>query len=277
MTIRVITDSACDIPDAIIHELGIDVVPLSIRFGDEEFVDRRDLTPATFWAKCAASAELPETAAPAPGAFQAAYQRAKDDGAQGVIVIALSADLSATHQSAVLGAQTLDGFPIEIIDSRAVSMAQGLITIAVATAAKSGTDLAALKELALQLVPKTGVVGTINTLDHLIKGGRLKGAKALLGSMLSLKPLLRLKDGVVAEAGRERTRSRALATLVKEMKTAGDLDYLAIVHGDADDVAALESLIADTPVAHPVIIADMGSVVGTHGGPGIIALCWIAK
>jgi DegV family protein with EDD domain len=274
MTIRVITDSACDLPAAMAHELGVDVVPLSIRFGHEEFTDG-ELTPTEFWAKCATSSELPETAAPAPGAFQAAYQRARDAGASGVIVIALSADLSATHQSAVLGAQAMEDFPIAIVDSRAVSMAQGLIVIAVARAAQSGATLAALTTLAQDMVQRTGVVGTINTLEHLIKGGRLKGAKALLGSMLSVKPLLRLTDGLVAEAGKERTRSRALAALAKEMAAAGPLESLAIVHGNANDVDQLVALVADTPVRHPLIVADMGSVVGTHGGPGIVALCWV--
>jgi len=103
--IRVVTDSACDIPEEVARRLNIDIVSLSIRFGDEEFTDRLDLTPEAFWAKCKASKTLPETAAPSPGAFQAAYERAKADNCDGVIVLTLSALLSATNQSAVLGSE----------------------------------------------------------------------------------------------------------------------------------------------------------------------------
>ena len=276
MTIQVITDSACDLPATLADHYNIDIVPLSIRFGNEEFTDRSDLTPAEFWAKCKASKDLPETAAPAPGAFQAAYQRAQAAGATGAIVIALSSDLSATHQSAVLGAQALDdSFPVVVVDSRAVSMAQGLIALAIAKEAAAGADLATLEASAHSLVARTGVAGTINTLDHLIKGGRIGGAKALLGSVLSVKPLLRLENGLVAEAGRERTRSRALASLVKEASAQAPFAYLAVTHGDAADVQVLVDLVKDLPMEHPLIVADMGSVVGTHGGPGIVALCWI--
>jgi DegV family protein with EDD domain len=274
--IRVVTDSACDIPEEIARRLNIDIVSLSIRFGDEEFTDRVDLTPEAFWAKCKASKTLPETAAPSPGAFQAAYERAKTDGCDGVIVITLSALLSATHQSATLGAEAVAGeINVRIVDSKAVSMAQGLMVIDVAEVAATGISLDLLALHAESLVNKVGVVAMLDTLEHLIKGGRVGGARALLGQVLSIKPLLELKDGVVAEAGRQRTRAKALVAIAAVTKTHAPLRRLALVHGASNEVPALEKLVADIATDHPIIVTDMGPVVGAHGGPGIIGLCWI--
>jgi DegV family protein with EDD domain len=274
--IRVVTDSACDIPEEIARRLNIDIVSLTIRFGDEEFTDRVDLSPEEFWAKCKASKTLPETAAPSPGAFQAAYERAKSDNCDGVIVLTLSALLSATNQSAVLGSEALgDALPVRVVDTKAVSMAQGLLVIDVAELAATGADLDQLVAHAESLVPKVGVVAMLDTLEHLIKGGRVGGARALLGQVLSIKPLLELKDGVVAEAGRQRTRSKALVAIAEATKTHAPLKRLALVHGASSEVATLEKLAAGITTENAIIVTDMGPVVGTHGGPGIIGLCWI--
>ncbi len=274
--IRVVTDSACDLPDDIAKRLGIDIVSLNIRFGDEEFVDRVDLTPSAFWAKCKSSKTLPETSAPSPGAFQTAYERAKADGCDGVIVLTLSAGLSATHQSATIAAEAIaDQIDVRVIDTKAVSMAQGLVCIDVAEQAQKGATLDELVTSAEILTTRIGVVAMLDTLEHLVKGGRIGGARALVGQVLSIKPLLELKDGIVAEAGRQRTKAKALTAIAEVTRSHAPLYRLAIVHGDSPDVNHLESLVADIPVATELIVTDMGPVVGTHGGPGIIALCWI--
>jgi DegV family protein with EDD domain len=274
--VRVITDSACDIPEEDARRLDIDIVSLSIRFGDDEFTDRVDLTPNQFWARCKASKTLPETAAPSPGAFQAAYERAKADGCDGVLVLTLSALLSATHQSAVIARDAVgDVIPVRVIDTKAVSMAQGLLAIDVAEFALTGADLDELVERAEALVPKVGVVAMLDTLEHLIKGGRVGGARALLGQVLSIKPLLELKDGVVAEAGRQRTRAKALVAIADVARSHTPLRRIALVHGASSEVKALEALVAQIAADFPLIITDMGPVVGTHGGPGIIAICWV--
>lgn len=274
--IRVVTDSACDIPEEIARRLNIDIVSLSIRFGDEEFTDRVDLSPEEFWAKCKASKTLPETAAPSPGAFRAAYERARTDGCDGVIVLTLSALLSGTNQSAVTGIGELaEPMPVRVVDTKAVSMAEGLLVIDVAELAATGADLDQLVTHAESLVDKVGVVAMLDTLEHFIKGGRVGGARALLGQVLSIKPLLELKDGVVAEAGRSRTRSKALVAIVEVTRTHAPLKRLALVHGASSEVANLQALAAGIATENPIIVTDMGPVVGTHGGPGIIGLCWI--
>jgi DegV family protein with EDD domain len=275
--IRVVTDSASDLPRDVAARLDIDVVPLTIRFADQEFTD---LTPEEFWAKCKDAASLPETSAPSPGAFQSAYERARDAGYEGVIVLTLSSLLSATNQSAALGAEALDGqFPIRVLDTQNVSMGQGLIAIDVAEAARAGEDLDALAARCSAAMNKIGVVATLDTLEHLIKGGRIGGAKALLGQVLSIKPLIDVKAGVVAEAGRQRTRAKALAAVAKAARDHAPLRRLALIHGACSpaDVDALTALVRDIPTAFPLLIADIGPVVGTHGGPGIIGLTWIEE
>ena len=274
--IRVITDSACDVPEEIARKLDIDIVSLTIRFGDEEFTDRVDLSPTQFWAKCKKSKTLPETAAPSPGAFQRAYERAKAEGCDGVIVLTISAALSATNQSAQLAATTVaNQIPIRIVDTKAVSMAQGLMAIEVGELALTGASLDELVDHAEAMKSKVGVVAMLDTLEHLVKGGRIGGARALLGQVLSIKPLLELKDGVVAEAGRQRTRAKALQAIVDVAKSHTPLRRLALVHGDAHDIKTTQDLVAQIPTEFELIVTDMGPVVGTHGGPGIVALCWI--
>jgi DegV family protein with EDD domain len=274
--IRVLSDSACDVPEEIARDLDIDIVSLSIRFGDEEFRDRVDLTPKEFWAKCKKSKTLPETAAPSPGAFQAAYERAKSDGYDGVLVLTLSAALSATYQSAVLASEAAASLiPVRVVDTKAVSMAQGLMAIELAEQARQGLSLDELEQHAQALTSKVGVVAMLDTLEHLVKGGRVGGARALLGQVLSIKPLLELKDGVVAEAGRQRTRAKALTAIAEMAKSHAPLRRLALVHGDSSEVKTLEALAAGIATEFPIVVTDMGPVVGTHGGPGIIALCWV--
>lgn len=274
--VRVISDSSCDLPEEIVRRLDIEIVSLSIRFGDEEFTDRVDLTPGEFWAKCKASKTLPATAAPSPGSFQAAYERAHNNGCDGVIVLTLSAALSATHQAAVLasGAVT-EKIPVRIIDSKAVSMALGLLVLDVAELAQSGATLEQLVEHAEKQLPKVGIIAMLDTLEHLAKGGRVGGARALIGQVLAIKPLLELNNGVVAEAGRQRTRAKALAAISAVARTHTPLRRLAVVHGDSSELKALEALVADIPIEFPLIIADMGPTVGTHGGPGIIGISWL--
>lgn len=278
LRIRVVTDSASDLPEEVARRLDIDVVSLSIRFGDEEFIDRVDLTADQFWAKCKASKTLPETAAPSPGAFQAAYQRAADDGCDGVIVVTLSALLSATFQSAVLAADAVaDSIEVRVIDTRNVAIGQGLIAVELAELAANGADLDQLEERARVVMSHSGVVATLDTLEHLIKGGRVGGAKALLGQVLAIKPLVELREGVVEEAGRQRTRAKALAAVAATARAQAPFRRLALLQGacSESDVNTLRALIDDLATEYPLVLSEVGPVVGTHGGPGIIGLAWI--
>jgi DegV family protein with EDD domain len=165
--------------------------------------------------------------------------------------------------------------PIRIIDTKAVSMAQGLLVIDVAELARSGASLDRLVERAEFLLPRVGVCAMLDTLEHLVKGGRVGGARALLGQVLSIKPLLELKNGLVAEAGRQRTRAKALGAIAAVARSHAPLRRLAVVHGDVHDINSFAGLVADIASEYPLVVTDMGPVVGTHGGPGIIGICWV--
>ena len=266
---RAVRDGAAD--------LGIVVVPLSIRFGDEEFTDCVDLTPADFWAKCASSSALPETAAPSPGAFVAAFTAARDAGATGVVCLTISAELSGTYQSALTAAESLGDFDVAVIDTRAVTMAEGFLTIAAAEAARDGASVASIVELTAANIGRIGVIGSLDTLEHLKKGGRVGSAQALLGSVLAIKPLLELKDGKVGEAGRQRTRAKAISHLAKAILDGAPYARLAVAHGSAPDLDVLMAKIDGVECDSPIVVTEIGSVVGTHGGPGIIGICWMDR
>jgi DegV family protein with EDD domain len=275
--VRIITDSASDLPQSEADRLGIDVVSLTIRFGAEEFLDR-DLSPAEFWSKCASSPTLPETSAPSPGAFQEAFERAAAQGCDGIVVVTLTSLLSATFSSATLAAEAVKGkIPVSVIDTRAVTMSEGLLTIELGEMAQSGKSMEEIVARGNQLVPELGVIATIDTLEHLIKGGRLGGAKAFLGQILSIKPILAVREGIVAEAGKARTRSKALATLAQVARDAGPIRRISVIHSQCPDTQTLIDLVSDIPTKYPLVIADMGSTIGTHGGPGIIGVAWIRE
>jgi DegV family protein with EDD domain len=273
--IRIVTDSSCDLPEAIVSEHGIRVVPLTIRFGDEEFIDREQLTPSEFWTKCAASSTLPETAAPAPGQFELAYRELLAEGATGIVVIALSSKLSATMQSAQVAARAVaEDVDVRIVDSRSISLGAGTIAIAAARAAAAGASLAEVEALANDLVGRTHVFGALDTLDNLKKGGRIGSAAALLGSALAIKPIIEVRDGEVTQAGKQRTRSKALKHLAGVLGSwPGEIHDLAVLSAACDDADQFIDMLR----AHydgPIVVGEIGPVIGTHAGPGTIGFAF---
>ncbi|HZT66171.1 MAG TPA: DegV family protein [Acidimicrobiales bacterium] len=270
--IRVVTDSACDLPDDLVRELGIDIVPLTIRFGDEELVDRRDLTPTEFWERCRSGA-LPETAAPSPGAFQEAYERAASEGAPGVVVVTLSSALSATWQAARTAADAVAGrIPVRVIDSQALTVAQGLIVLSAARAAAAGKALDDVAGAVEDLVPRTRLYGTLDTLDYLRRGGRVGGAQAFFGTMLSIKPIVQIVHGKVEAESRQRTRSRALRYLVDKVREAGEIEHLAVLNAAAPDIETFLDMVGEVYPRDRIVVGDVGPVIGTHTGPGTVGV-----
>ena len=271
MTVRIVTDSACDLRGDEVAHYGIEVVPLSIRFGDREYVDREELSVTEFYRLLAASDTLPETAAPAPGKFDAAFRRQLDAGATGIVCIDLSAALSATMQSAQTAAdnlrQEMPDVVVHVVDSRSITAGLGSIVIA---AAQMGVDGATAEEIVAAvegISDRTQVYGTLDTLDNLKKGGRIGGAQALLGSMLSIKPILDLSSGEVEEAGKQRTRKKALGWLRDKLVEVGPVENLAVMHGDAPDIDDFLAMISDIVDLDSIRIEKIGPVIGTHGGP----------
>ena len=269
--VAIVTDSSCDLPAALVEELGITIVPLTVRFGSTEFVDRVDLGPKEFWARCAEASVLPETAAPSPGAFEAAYRRAAESGADGVVAITLSGELSATFQAASLAAKATGDVPVQVVDSRSVSMGLGMIVVDAARRAAAGAGPEEIAAAATDAAGRTRVYAALDTLENLRKGGRIGGAKALLGSVLSIKPIIEVVDGKVEEAGKQRTRARALAHLVERVRAAGAVSDLAVMHADCPDV---DKVVAELqPLSPtPIVVGDIGAVIGAHAGRGTIGV-----
>lgn len=275
MSIRIVTDSSCDLPQSLADELGITIVPLSVRFGDVEYIDRTTITSDEFWEKCAASPVLPETAAPPPGAFEDAYRNLKSAGATGIVVISLSSQLSATMQSAELAARAVASeIGVTVIDSRNASMGLGLTVLECAERARAGASAEEVVALANDLIPRTHVFGALDTLDNLKKGGRIGGAKAMLASALSIKPLIEVRDGLVAEAGKQRTRSKALAFLIDVVQQRkGQIERLGILHAKCADIDNFVSMVK-AEYSGDVIVSDIGAVIGTHAGQGTIGVAF---
>jgi DegV family protein with EDD domain len=276
--VRVVTDSACDLTKERAAELGVEVVPLSIRFGDEEYTDGVDLSVEQFYEKLAASEALPETAAPAPGAFADAFRKAKAEGADSVICINLSSDLSATLQSAQNAAEAVkDDLPVRVVDSRSITAGLGTQVRLATEAAAGGASLDELVALVEDLAGRTKVYGCLDTLDNLKKGGRIGGAQHLLGSMLSIKPIVDVSSGKVEEAGKQRTRKKALAFMRDLVFEHDEVENLCVYHGAAPDLDDFLDLIEERFPRDEVELGTIGPVIGTHGGPRVIGVTFQAS
>ncbi|MCX6515799.1 MAG: DegV family protein [Actinobacteria bacterium] len=276
MTVRIVTDSSCDLPQAMADALGIRIVPLSVRFGDTEYIDRTTITATEFWSKCAASATLPETAAPSPGSFEETYRSLAAEGATAIVVVALSSDLSATMQSAELAARAVaPGIDVRIVDSRNASMGLGLTVLACAELAKTGASADEVVSRAHSVIPRTRVFAALNTLDNLKKGGRIGGAKAMLATVMSIKPLISITNGLVEEAGKQRTRSKALAHLVDILRNQEvPIERLSILNAQCSDIDAFVAMVKEVYTGE-IIVGDIGAVIGTHAGQGTIGIVFL--
>jgi len=273
--VRVVTDSACDLPTDLANEHRITIVPLTIRFGDEELTDGLELGADEFWRRCRSTTALPETAAPSPGAFQTAYAAAADGGADEILCLTLSSGVSATYQSALAGAEALgDRLPVKVVDSRSLTMGQGLLCLEAAELAAGGAELSDIVSHVEKLIERTKVYGVLGTLDHLQRGGRVGGAAALLGSLLSIKPVIQVAGGVVEQESKQRTRSRALEYLVAKCRADAPLRRIALCDGASEDFDAVAAKLREVETAHPLVVTNLGPVVGTHAGPGSIGLCY---
>ncbi len=278
MTVRIVTDSACDLSDADLEEWGIGLVPLSIRFGDEEFVDRTELSTNEFYSRLARSTDLPETSAPSPGAFAAMFNSMADDGAEAVVCINLSEALSATIQAARTAASSDDvTIPVHVVNSKSVTGGLGSIALSCAKAAREGMGAEDIVALAEDLRDRTRIYATLDTLENLKKGGRIGGAQAAFGAMLSIKPLLDLSSGEVVAAGKQRTRKKSLAWVREQIENAGEVENLAILHSNATDIDDFLSTLSHIPAVSTARTDIIGAVIGTHGGPGIIGITYQVK
>lgn len=270
MTVRIVTDSACDLPDELVEAHGIEIVPLNIRFGDEEYVDRFELDVASFYDKLAGHEVLPETSAPAPGRFAEAFEKQAAAGADTVICINLASGLSATMESAQQAAKSVD-VDVRVVDTLSVSGAIGLACVEAAEAAEAGQSADDIVAMLEEKAPRTRIYGALNTLENLKKGGRIGNAQALLGNMLAIKPILAIYNGSVEEASKQRTRKKALAWM-RDRALADDVEDLMVLNGMAPDYDEFVDSLAPRYTRDDLYLAMIGPVIGTHAGPGVIGI-----
>ena len=277
MAVRVVTDSACDLPQEVCDGHGIAVVPLTIRFGEQEFIDRVELSNAEFWDKLRASSALPETAAPSVGAFEETFRSLADGGADGIVCVCLSSNLSATLQSAQLAAKALEGVcPIAVIDSKSASMGIGSLALHAAQRAAAGADFDTIVAEVEDRRDRQRVIALVDTLEYLRKGGRIGGAQALVGSALSIEPIIEVIDGKVEQAGKVRTRSKALRFLLDKVKES-PIETLNVMHSQAPDVSEFVEQVRPLIPGIDVVVGEIGPVVGVHTGPGVVGITFFER
>jgi len=276
--VKIVTDSIADIPRSYAEELGITVVPLNVHFGDKVYLDYVELTSSNFYDLLRKSPEHPRTSQPSPGDFAKVYEDLTRDGSA-VVSVHVSAELSGTYQSAVMARDLVRGKTIEIVDSRLASMAIGLPVIAAARAAREGKSLDAVVGLVRDIVSKVQVIFAVDTLEYLARNGRIGKAQALLGSLLSVKPLFTLEGGIVTPLDKVRGEKKVIPRMVEimgeKLVAGGPAPVCSIAHADCPDRA--ESLRAAVEQAYrprETIMSTLGAVVGTHTGPGTTALLW---
>jgi DegV family protein with EDD domain len=270
----VVTDSTADLPEAWRERYGIEVIPLKVLFGEETFRDGVDMTNEEFFRRLAASTKLPTTSAPSPGEFAELYERLAQ-GFEGCISIHIGGQLSATAEAARVGAQSVEGFKVNVIDSGSVTMPMAFLCQAAAEGANLEEATAAVE----QRIPKCRVLALLDTLRYIEMGGRVSRAQAMIGTMLDLKPLLLVANGEQVKAvDRVRTRSRAIPRMVEFLKADLPVEHVAVVHAQAP--AEAERIAADLRKQFPdleVPIGQIGSVLGTHTGPKALGLVYIKK
>lgn len=274
MPVKIVTDSAADLPPEQAAAHDIRVVPLTIRFGDDEYTDGVDLTPEAFYAKMAELDVLPATAAPSPGAFEAAFREAGANG-DPVVCINLSSALSATMQSAQSAAKAIgDDLDLTVLDSSSITAGLGLQVLAAAELAEQGGSVADIVALVEDLRSRTKVFGALDTLDNLKKGGRIGGAQAMLGSILSIKPIIDISTGTVTEAAKQRTRKKSMLWLRDRLFEVEGVERVAVCHGCSEDVTELYDLVSERFSPEQLSTWTIGPVIGAHGGPRVVGLVW---
>ena len=273
MAVRIVTDSTADLPPQMAQELGITVVPVYVGFGEKTYRDGVDISQDELYQKMVAGPAHPTTSQPTPADFASVYRKLLQETDE-IVSIQLTGKLSGTYNSALQGKEMVSGGSrIEVVDSLSVSMGLGLITMAAARVARAGEGLQAVMEEVRQAIPQMHLWGLFDTLKYLAKGGRIGKAKALLGSVLNIKPILTMRDGELHPAGVARTRAKGIERLFDLVKNTLNLQELAIVHSTTPDEAQrLRDRISSIFDKSPIHISRLGPALGVHAGPGALIL-----
>jgi DegV family protein with EDD domain len=271
--VRIVTDSTADLPQELADELGVRVIPCEVVFGDRAYRDRVDLSPTEFYQKLSASPTLPTTVHPPIGSFIECYRELLDEGAA-ILSLHISLTLSSVCNAARFAVEQFpDDSPIVVIDSRQLSMGLGLLVIELAQAATRGGDLPEMVNLASQVIPRLRVAAMLDNLEYVRRGGRISRTAALVGALLSLKPVFQVVNGQVSALQNARTRKRALRRLFEFVDGLGQPQSLAVMHATQPQLAwEVREQLAGSYPDRPVWFTEAGPAVGTHVGPGAIGV-----
>ena len=273
MVVKIVTDSTSDISPEIADALGITVVPVYLRFGDEVYRDGVDISSAEFYQKLVTSPVHPATSQPPPQDFAAVYSDcSKEAGA--IISIHVSAKSSGTCNSALLGRKMTDGkCQIEVVDSRFTSVGLAMVVMAAARLARAGGNLPSVLEETHRTISQVSMLGVFDTVKYLVLGGRVSKAIGMVASMLQIKPLLTFKDGEVVRAGLARTNSSGMDRLYEFVERAPAIQELAIAYSTVPEQASqLKARLGSIFPEEKIYVTQLGAALGVHGGPGALAL-----
>lgn len=275
--VAIVTDSSPYIPDQIIAENKIHVVPLTVIWGEQNYYDGVDITPVEFYQRLNKARVMPSTSQPSVADFEVLFRSLNEQGYD-ILAILISEDLSGTVSSATQAKHMLPEANIEIINSRTLAMALGFLVLAAARAANQGASLSECKRLVEKSLDKVGVVFVLDTLEFLHRGGRIGAAKRFMGTLLNVKPVLAIDDGLVVPLDSVRTHKKALNKIIDltEERTRGKKNIrLATLHANNPETAQyiLDTAVERIPVVEKVF-SEVSPVIGTHAGPGAAGLAY---
>lgn len=277
--VAIVTDSSATLPEDLVQELDIHVVPLLLTFDDQTFRDGVDVTPGEVYRWLRASKHIPTTSAPSAGDFLRVYAAAGRE-ASGIVSIHLPTWLSATYNTAVVASRLVDGVQIRVLNCHTAAMGQGFVVLEAARAAAAGADLDMVVARATKVAPKMNLLVAVGTLEYLYRGGRIGGAAALLGAMLQIKPILYLGDGQVDVFAKPRTKSKAVRIILQRMAELADSrpPHVAIIHADVPDEAEdLRQKVTDQLNCAELYVTEFTPVMGAHVGPGLLGVVFYVE
>jgi len=271
MTVKIVTDSVADLPPQVVKELGITVIPLNVRFGEEVYRDGIDITTEQFYERLRHSKILPVTSVPSPATFAEAYDKLAEETDE-ILAIMLSSKLSGTYDVALQSIGLMkQKCRVEVIDSKTATMAEGFIVMRAAQAAQAGASLDEVIDVTRSTIPRVDFLAAFDTLEYLQRGGRIGKATAFLGSMLKINPIITLRDGVVEPAGRTRSRAKAIERFYDFAMSYAHIEEMAVEDTACPDEAeALVKRLSSKFPKERIYRSKMTPVIGTHTGPGLL-------
>lgn len=271
--VAVVMDSTANLSPEVLAENELETIPLNLIWSGESYRDGIDITTDEFYERLANSSEMPTTSQPSVGDFHELYTRVAET-ADSIVCVTLSSGISGTYASAIGAADLMEGYPVEVVDSLSASVGHGFIAVAAAQAAQAGADFQEVAQAARDLVPKMDVFFAVDTLEYLHRGGRIGGASFMIGSALSIKPVLQLADGLIDSMARVRTKKKALAYLADlavERYQGHEGIHLAVIDAVAPDESRMLGEVLQKRL-NPVelVYGELSPVIGTHTGPGTV-------